>query len=175
MLKLRTIISRKVEEMNTILDEFLELKEILNSFNGLEKKYNWLLTDLDWSYPENYLDYFEVYREFKESDRQNNYWITGDKLMQLAINKEVHFMWSVFSAFEKNETIDLDEFIVEPYADGNPNLWDENPKIQHPKAIVELVFWDSSLILLLSEDNTFSKNFRNTFHGWKDLNSYNQS
>lgn len=160
--------------MNTILDDFLELKEILNSFNGLEQKYNWLLTDLDWTYPENYLDYFEDYREFEDSNaRLNNYLITGDKLMQLANNKEVYFIWGVFSAFEKNETIDLDEIKVEPYADGNPNFWVDNPKIQHPKAVVELVFWDSSLILLLSKDDTFSINFRNTFQGWKDLNSYN--
>ncbi|PAD66389.1 hypothetical protein CHH83_24165 [Bacillus sp. 7586-K] len=162
--------------MNTVLDDFLELKEILNSFNGLEQKYNWLLTDLDWTYPENYLDYFEDYREFEDSnDRLNNYLITDDKLMQLANNKEVYFIWGVLSAFEKNETIDLDEIKVEPYGDGNPNFWVENPKIQHPKAVAELVFWDSSLILLLSKDDTFSINFRNTFQGWKDLNSYNQT
>ncbi|MDQ0227696.1 hypothetical protein [Metabacillus niabensis] len=160
--------------MNTVLDDFLELKEILNSFNGLEQKYNWLLTDLDWTYPENYLDYFEDYREFEDSNaRINNYLITGDKLMQLANNKEVYFIWGVLSAFEKNETMDLNEIKVEPYADGNPNFWVDNPKIQHPKAVVELVFWDSSLILLLSKDDTFSINFRNTFQGWKDLNSYN--
>jgi F420-0:gamma-glutamyl ligase len=78
----------------------------------------------------------------------------------LLINKGVYFIWGVFSAFEKNETIDLDEIKVEPYAEGNP-------KIQHPKAVVELVLWDSSSILL-SKDNTVSKNFRNTFQGWKD-------
>jgi hypothetical protein len=142
------------EEMNTILDDFLELKQILNSFKGLVKNYNWLLTDLDWSYPQNYIDYFEDYREFEHSnDRLNNYWITGEKLMKLANNKEVYFIWGVFSAFEKNETIDLDKNKVEPYADGNPNFWVEHPKIQHPKAVVELVLWDSTLTLLLSKDN----------------------
>lgn len=33
-----------------------------------------------------------------------------------------------------------------PYADGNSNFRIETPTIQHPKAITELVFWDSSLI-----------------------------
>jgi hypothetical protein len=162
--------------MNSILDEFLELKEILHSFNGLEQKYNWLLTDLEWSYPENFLDYFEDYRVFEDRNvRLKYFWITGDKLMQLANNKEVYFIWGVFSAFEKYESIELVEINVEPYADGNPNFWVENPIIQHPKAVVELVFWDSSSILLLSKDDTLSKNFRNTFQGWKDINSYNQS
>lgn len=162
--------------MNTILEKFLDLKEILKSFNGLEKNYNWLLTDLDWSNPDNYLDYFEDYRIFKESNNSlNNYWITGENLTKLANNKEVYFIWGVFSAFEKNETIDLDEIKEEPFADGNPNFWVDNPKIQHPKAIAELVLWDSSCILFLSKDNDLSKIFRNNFEGWKDLNSFNQS
>ena len=163
--------------MNTIFKDFLGLKEILNSFNGLEKDYNWLLTDLDWAYPENYLDYFEKYRIFEYNDNRLNkyYWITGENLTKLANNEEVYFIWGVFSAFDKNETIDLDAIKEEPYADGNPNFWVKNPEIQHPKAIVELVLWDSSLILLLSKANDLSKNFRNSFEGWKDLNSYNQS
>ncbi|MEY9869154.1 hypothetical protein ABIE66_004533 [Peribacillus sp. B2I2] len=159
--------------MNTILEEFLELKEILNSFNGLNKDYNWLLTDLDWSYPENYLDYFEDYRII--DDPHNNFWITGENLTELANNKDFHFIWGVFSAFDKNEKIDLDDIKEEPYADGNPNFWVENPIIQHPKAMVELVLWDSSLILLLSKDDDISRNFRNTFEGWKDLIYHNQS
>ncbi|MDV7763784.1 hypothetical protein [Peribacillus sp. CSMR9] len=159
--------------MNTILEGFLELKEILNSFNGLEKDYNWLLTDLDWSYQENCLDYFEDYRIF--DDLHNNFWITGENLKKLANNKGFYFIWGVFSAFDKNEKIDLDDIKVEPYADGNPNLWGETPNIQHPKAKVELVLWDSSAILLLSKDNDLSRKFRNTFEGWKNLNYYNQS
>lgn len=161
--------------MNTILEGFLGINEILNSFKGLQKDYNWLLTDSEWSYSENYLDYFKDYRIFGNGGNSlNNYWITGENLTKLANNKEVYFIWGVFSAFDKNETIDLDDIEEEPYADGNPNFWVENPIIQHPKAIAELVFWDSSYILLLSKDDDLTKNFRNTFDGWKDLNSYNQ-
>ncbi len=162
--------------MNSILEDFLELKEILNSFRRLEKEYNWLLTDLDWSHPANYLEYFKDYRIFEDNgEHPNKYWITGEDLAKLANQKDIYFIWGVFSAFDKNETIDLNAIKEEPYADGNPNFWVENPKIQHPKAVVELVLWDSSLILLLSKDNDLSKNFRNTFEGWKDLNHYNQS
>ncbi|MEH7402439.1 hypothetical protein V7148_15760 [Gottfriedia acidiceleris] len=49
--------------MNTILEEFLTLEEILNSFDGLEKNFNWLLTDLEWSEPDEYLEYFEDYSQ----------------------------------------------------------------------------------------------------------------
>lgn len=132
------------DQMNTILEKFLDLKEILNSFNGLEKNFNWLLTDLDGAYPDNY---FEDYRIFKEvNDRLNNYWIAGENLTKLANSEEFYLIWGALSAFNKKETINLDDIKEEPYADGNPDFWVEKPKIQHPKAVVELVFWDSSLI-----------------------------
>lgn len=158
--------------MNTILEDFIELKEVINSFQGIEKNFNWLLTDLDWSYPENYLDYFMDYRIY---DDRSIYLITGENLIKLANLKEVYFIWGVFSAFEKNENVDLDNIQEEPYADGNPNFWVDNPVIQHSKAVVELVLWDSTLILLLSKDMDFTSNFRSTFKAWKDLNIYNQS
>lgn len=162
--------------MNTISEEFLELKEIVNAFNGLEKKYNWLPTDLDWFYPEHYLDYFENVRIAGVGDNvASHYWITGENLAKLANDNEVYFIWGVCSAFDQNLTIDLDEITEEPYANGNPDFWDENPKIQHPQAVVELIFWDSSFILLLSRDSAVSESFRNTFEGWKDLNCYNRS
>lgn len=160
--------------MNTILKHFLSLKEILNSFNGLEKDYNWLLTDLEWS--ENHLEYFQDYRIFDDNDdRLNNFWITGENLTKLANQEDVYFIWGVFSAFKMNESLDLDSIQVEPYADGNPKFWVDNPEIQHPKAVAELILWDSSLILLLSKDTNITSNFRRTFKDWKDLNIYNQS
>jgi len=154
--------------LNTILEEFLTLKDILNSFDGLEKDFNWLLTDLEWFNPDEYLDYFEDYR-------LNKFWITGENLKKLAENEDFYLIWGVISAFDKKEKINLDDIKEEPYADGNPKFWVENPKIQHPKAVVELVFWDSSLILLLSKVDDFTKKFRSTYEGCIDLNSYNQS
>ncbi|PFI88113.1 hypothetical protein COI84_24895, partial [Priestia megaterium] len=61
-----------------------------------------------------------------------------------------------------------------PYADGNPNFGVETPTIQHPKAMTELVLWDSSLVLLLSKDEEISTNFRNRFKEFKDLEVYNK-
>lgn len=162
--------------MNTILDDFLELNEILKAFNGLEKKYNWLLTDLDGSYLNDYHDYFIDYRlNSADNSCLNNYLITGENLTKLAELKEVYFIWGVFSAIEKDEFVDLDTIKVIPYADGNPNFWVENPVIQHPLAAAELVLWDSSLTLLLSKDKDLSSTFRKTFKGCIDLDAYNQS
>ncbi len=162
--------------MNTILEDFLELKEILQSFNGIEKEYNWLLTDLDGSYLHNYLDFFMDYRIYEESNAYlNTFLITGENLSKLANMNGIFFIWGVFSAIEKDVFVDLDTIEVKPYADGNPDFWIENPVIQHPSAVAELVLWDSTLILLLSKDKGLSSNFRKNFKGWKDLNAYNQS
>ncbi|MBU8589172.1 hypothetical protein KM925_25085 [Priestia megaterium] len=160
--------------MNTILEDFYELREILSSFNNLQKKYNWLLTDLDGSLPDAYLDYFTDYRVYPNEDRGSTYWITGEKLTELANKEDIYFAWGVFSAFNKNEDIDLDMLKEEPYADGNPNFWVETPIIQHPKAMTELVLWDSSLVLLLSKDEKISTSFRNRFKNFKDLEVYNK-
>ncbi|EMF45573.1 hypothetical protein B481_3128 [Planococcus halocryophilus Or1] len=161
--------------MNTILEDFLELKEILKSFNGVEKKYNWLLTDLDGSYLDDYLDYFIDYRLNNQDSRYpNSYLITGENLTKLADIKGIYFIWGVFSAIEKCEFVDLDAINMQPYADGNPNFWVENPVIQHPSAVAELVLWDSTFILLLSKGLELSSSFRKTFKGWKDLNVYNR-
>lgn len=160
--------------MNTILEDFYELREILSSFNTLQKKYNWLLTDLDGSLPDTYLDYFMDYRIYPNEARGSTYWITGEKLTELANKEDIYFAWGVFSAFNKNEHIDLDMLKEEPYADGNPNFWVETPIIQHPKAMTELVLWASSLVLLLSKDKKISTNFRNKFKEFKDLESYNK-
>jgi len=160
--------------MNTILEDFYELREILSSFNNLQKKYNWLLTDLDGSLPDAYLDYFTDYRIYPNEDRGCIYWITGEKLTELANKEDIYFAWGVLSAFNKNEPLDLDMLKEEPYADGNPNFWVGTPIIQHPKAMTELVLWDSSLVLLLSKDEEISTNFRNRFKEFKDLEVYNK-
>ncbi len=159
--------------MNTILESFYDLKEIVSSFNNLHEKYNWLLSDLDGSFPDKYLHYFTDYRIYNNRTNTSTYWITGEKLTELANKEDIYFIWGVFSAFDKKEIINLDVLKEEPYAHGNPDFWIEAPIIQHPKAIIELVFWDSSLILLLSKDEEISRYFRNKFAKWKDLEEYN--
>ncbi|WP_409292928.1 hypothetical protein [Peribacillus sp. SCS-37] len=79
--------------MNTILEDFFDLKEVLNAFQGLENNYNWLLTDLDWSYPEDHLAYFEDFRIYGgRDDCLNKYWIKGENLSKLANDNKVYFI-----------------------------------------------------------------------------------
>jgi hypothetical protein len=77
------------------------------------------------------------------------------------------------SAFSKTTSIDLDNLEVIPYADGNPGFWVDNTQIQHPKALIEIVCFDSSLTLLLSKDENLTRQFRMYFPEALDLNEYN--
>ncbi|MDA2424076.1 hypothetical protein PDN55_29220, partial [Bacillus cereus] len=56
---------------------------------------------------------------------------------------------------------------------GNEGLWVPSPNIQHPQAKLEIVCWDSSLMLLLSNDINIDDKFRNYFKEARDLNAYN--
>jgi hypothetical protein len=80
----------------------------------------------------------------------------------------------VFSGF--SEKIDLEEIFRSklPYADGNPDFWIANPRIQHPLAVIEIIAWDSTLTLLLSKDDEISHCFRAYFQEAKDLNEDNR-
>ncbi|MFC7371676.1 hypothetical protein ACFQPF_08305 [Fictibacillus iocasae] len=158
--------------MNTYLEEFPNLKTVLRSFSGREQHYNWLLTDAEFHDFDRCLKYFES--EVTFDDGSIAYWITGENLYKLAFEQEPYFVWGVFSAFDKNENIDLETLKPIPYADGHSSYWNGDPRIQHPKAIAELVFWDSEFILLLSRNQEWSKSFRNSFGGWKDLNEHEQ-
>lgn len=60
-----------------------------------------------------------------------------------------------------------------PYADGNPDFWNGCPKIQHPRALVEIVCWDATCTLLLSKDDDLTYRFRTFFTDARDLDDYN--
>ena len=70
--------------------------------------------------------------------------------------------------------LDLYHLEFEPYADGNSALWQPGVAIQHPLAIVELVCWDSTATLLLSQDDDLTQRFRRHFPEAIDLDLYNQ-
>lgn len=78
--------------MNTILESFYDLKEIVSSFNNLHEKYNWLLSDLDGSFPEKYVNYFTDYRIYNNGINGNTHWITGEKLTELANKGDIYFI-----------------------------------------------------------------------------------
>jgi hypothetical protein len=160
--------------MNTITKEFYSPYEIFQALGGLQDEYNWLITDTDF-YIDEFCEILENYRiKISDTDIFGKYWITHKCISKITEHKYCGLSWGVFSAFPKNEKIDLSNLERIPFAEGNPSFWVPSPKTQHPKAVFELVFLDSSYNLLISKDDNISRIFRNAFEGWKDLNLYNE-
>lgn len=156
--------------MNTILESYdqmkyhTDLRMVFDAFEGKQKEFNWLLTDLELNYePE----------EILYNNSRTAAWITGEELTRIVYQYEIQFIWGVLSGFKKDITIDLDNLDVEPFADGNRGFWIAAPQIQHPLATVELVCWDSTLTLLLSKDEDLTDKFRRYFVGAEDLDQHN--
>lgn len=171
-LKLKLTIRGK--EMNTITKEFYSPYEIFQALGGLQDEYNWLITDTDF-YIEEFSEILVNYR-IKKSDNDifEKFWITHKCISKITKHEYCSLSWGVFSAFPKNEKIDLSNLERIPFSEGNRGFWVPNLKTQHPKAVFELVFWDSSYNLLISKDENISRIFRNAFEGWRDLNLINE-
>lgn len=60
-----------------------------------------------------------------------------------------------------------------PYADGNPNFWVTDAKIQHPLAEIEIVPWDSTLVLIISKQDSIIESFLNNYPLAEELSDYN--
>ena len=73
----------------------------------------------------------------------------------------------VLSAFDKSINIDINNLLVEPYANGNEGLWVPSPNIQHPQAKLEIVCWDS-YVTLFSKDEDIDDKFQDYFKSAKN-------
>lgn len=158
---------------NTIQMEFFTyLKPIFASINERQLEYNWLLTDVELNVNFDVLiDYAEQYHVNERND--NRYWITGKQLTSLVNTHEIQFIWGVLSGFRKSEIIDINNLIVKPFADGYPGFWVPEVTVQHPKAEIEIVCWDSTSTLLISEDQLIVEEFKRYFKDARHLDEYN--
>ncbi len=54
-----------------------------------------------------------------------------------------------------------------PYANENENLWECIIEIQHPLADIEIIPWDSSLVIFISKfDDMVDAFMKNTIKAW---------
>lgn len=61
-----------------------------------------------------------------------------------------------------------------PYAEGNPDFWAEQPAIQHPQAEIEIVCWDSTSTLFFSKNEELGNLFHEYFVDSIDLVQHNK-
>jgi len=179
--KVKSVVLEKSKQMPFYTD----LKRVFEALGGRQKEFNWLITNLEYSANLYFSPQNEVLNPSELPDYQLNknlldiinhevVWISGEKLSEIVDSTNIQFIWAVLSGFRKEVTIDIQNLTVEPYADGNPDFWIANPTIQHPMATVEIVCWDSTLTLLLSNDDDLVKRFITYFSDSIDLIEHNK-
>ena len=167
-------IDRNSCEFYTYLDRVFE------ALQGKQRDYNWLITDSDILAHSDSLDRLNTRPTMVQKDGKWEpvpcpayHFLSGDDLTEMVENDRCQWIWAVLSGFEKDVPL---EKILEyplPYADGYRGFWKNPPSIQHPLASVELVPWDSSLVLLFSKKKELADLFRAAFSESEDLETYN--
>ena len=149
-------------------ERYTYLKKIFDLLSNFQKNYNWLITDCEAT-PKR-----EGHSERITQGKYGKYaWIDGEELTNIIKKDDFQWIWAVLSGFDK--CFDKEEMLKYkfPYADGYKGFWQKEITIQHPFASVEIVAWDASLTLIISEEEEIVKKFRKAFPLSKDLKEYN--
>ena len=156
------------------------LKAVFDAIDNKQIEYNWLVTNT------------EIIAHSDKLDALNTSWnwlyensnpvavtapgycfLSGEELTKIITDDDSQWIWGVLSGFKK--CIPLDEILKYPLpkVDEYEGFWKNPPSIQHPLASVEIVPWDSCLVLVLSKNKAIVDSFRLTFSKSQDLSEYN--
>ena len=141
------------------------MSKVFAAIKDEQLKYNWLITDCT-CYPEN--------AEYDELLSKKYTWLTGEELSDIIEVEDFQWIWAVLSGFSKNITLEEVLQYSLPYADGYRGFWESAMNIQHPLADIEIVPWDSSLVLAISRNDIVIDNFLNYFPLAQNLTAYNK-
>ena len=145
---------------------FTDMRAVLAALGDHVAAHNWLITDYECN------DYPDAALFTREPG--NAVWTTGQALLDTVRLHDIQFIWGVFSAFPKYIPFERVASHPEPYADGYEGFWNIQPSVQHPLATMEIVAWDSSLVLLISRDDTLVTRFRTHFPLSEDLEDHSR-
>lgn len=154
---------------------YTDLKLVFESINNIQSEYNWLLTGLELNWiPDDLLEYVKQNLAFEENGYGNTkLWMTGEQLTRLVHRYEIQFIWGMLMGFEKSEAVDVGALAMQFYSNAYEGWWQLESTMQHPKAKIEIICWDSTLTLFLSKDQTVVESFKAYFKDAKDLDEYN--
>lgn len=140
------------------------LPKLFDAIDHAQLEYNWLVTACDCNCSN------KVENEYLA---QGYCWISGEELSQIVRENQIQWIWAVLSGFKKD--VPLEEVLQFPYpdADGHPGFWHNPLSMQHPLAAIEIVPFDSSLVLFFSTDERLVAKFRAGYPHSEDLSEYN--
>lgn len=142
---------------------YTDMKIVFDSIKNQQLKYNWLITDLELS------------EDHPLLTDKNPCFISGEELTKIINETEdMQWIWGVLSAFPKD--IPMDEILKcpLPYADEYKGFWQNPISLQHPLAVIEIVPFDSSLLLLISKEDKIIDDFKKSYPLSEDLEEFNK-
>ena len=152
-----------------ILDEgekyYTYLQKIFDAIGNRQTEYNWLITDCEC---------FPKSPEIESLFLQEYCFLSGDELTDIIKQEDFQWIWAVLAGFKKD--IPFEEIMKHPlpFANGYDGFWKNPLSIQNPLAGVEIIPWDSSLTLVLSEDKSIVDAYMSAFPLSRDLAEYNK-
>ena len=144
---------------------YTDMSEVFAAVGNIQGDYNWLITD------------WVAYGIDELEEQGGSYcWLTGMELLTLLEkHQDRQWIWGVLSGFDKRVPKEEALQYPLPYADGYSGFWRNPLSLQHPLAEVEIVPWDSTLVLFLSRNQRIVETFRKNFMPNQDLFQYNQN
>jgi len=136
---------------------------VLEPIESIAMQYNWLITDCECNY----------YPDSRIKMNQEYTWLSGEELLQIVKSHDIQFIWAVFSAIPKSIPLEVVLQSKLPYACDYVGFWHNPVAIQHPLAVMEIVPWDSSLVLFIANNQAWVNAFASHFPLAEDLEEYN--
>ena len=140
------------------------MSRVFSAIHNVQKDYNWLITYVE-AYPAN--------KQIAERLTLDCVWMTGYALTDIVSQEDFQWIWAVLSGFPQSITEEQAMQYSLPYAEGNKGFWKNPITIQHPLAEIEIVPWDSSLVLVISKNPKIVHDFLASMPLAEDLETYN--
>ena len=139
------------------------LPELFDSIGNAQLNYNWLITD----------SFCNIGNPVQDMVDQKSYcWISGEALTKLVQENHIQWIWAVLCGFAKNIPLENVLKYPLPWADGYGDFWRRPISMQHPLATMEIVPWDSSLVLFFSREKDFVDQFMHGYPESEELAAY---
>ncbi len=145
--------------MNWVISESKKVKfhthlnEILKPIIDDISEFNWLLSDLEFTFMEEY-DYLPI-------NINKDYSILSGSEFNIILNADIQIIWGVIIAVPQKYKISIDKSNI-PFSEGNDDIWFDN-HFQNENAEIEIICFDSSFTIVKFRNKELSDKFKAYF------------
>lgn len=151
---------------------YTNLTEVFLRIGGDLYNYNWLITDSEVNSRNGICARLNT--RYSKSPCIEYVFLSGKELTELLLADHAQWIWGVLSGFQKG--LPLKKVLEYPLPRSDfDGFWKSPISLQHPYAEIEIVPWDSTLVLVISKDKKIVDRFRQEYPNSKQLEDYNNS